>query len=50
MNFTYSVTKPEDNQWGAIQNDSSWTGMVGMLIRKEIDLGKIFELPEKLKW
>ena len=41
MNFTYTLIKPPDGQWGAIQPDGSWSGLVGMLIRQEIDMGKI---------
>ena len=40
MNFTYDLTKPPDGQWGAIQPDNSWTGMVGMLQNEDIDIGK----------
>ena len=40
MNFTYEMTKPPDKQWGAIKSDGTWSGMIGMLIRKEIDIGK----------
>lgn len=38
MNFTYDLTKPPDGQWGAIQPDGSWSGMVGMLSKGEIDM------------
>ncbi|TRY79474.1 hypothetical protein TCAL_06561 [Tigriopus californicus] len=40
MNFTFVVTKPEDEQWGAVNSDGiTWSGMVGMLQNKEIDMG-----------
>ena len=39
MNFTYDLTQPPDGQWGAIQSDGSWSGLVGMLMREEIDIG-----------
>ena len=39
INFTYSLTKPPDGQWGAIQPDNSWTGMVGMLQAGDIEIG-----------
>ena len=39
MNFTYDLTQPPDGQWGAIQPDGSWSGLVGMLMRGEIDIG-----------
>ena len=38
MNFTYSVIKPPDGQWGAIQSDNSWNGMVKLLQNEEIDM------------
>ena len=41
MNFTYDLTQPPDGQWGAIQPDGSWSGLVGMLMRGEIDIGNI---------
>ena len=41
LNFTYALTKPPDGQWGSIQPDMSWTGIVGMLTRGEIDIGKL---------
>ena len=41
LNFTYEVTSPSDNQWGAINSDGTWSGMVGQLVRKEVDIGNI---------
>ena len=40
LNFTYDLTQPPDGQWGAIQPDGTWSGLVGMLMRDEIDIGK----------
>ena len=39
MNFTYTLIKPPDGQWGAIQSDGSWSGLVGLLASGEIDIG-----------
>ena len=39
LNFTYSVRLPPDGQWGALQSDGSWSGMVGMLHREIVDIG-----------
>ena len=39
MNFTYSVTEPPDGQWGSLRPDGTWTGKVGMLQEKKVDLG-----------
>ncbi|XP_064487471.1 glutamate receptor-like [Ornithodoros turicata] len=38
MGFRYSVTSPEDLQWGMALPNGSWTGMVGMLFRNSADL------------
>ncbi|XP_042858035.1 probable glutamate receptor, partial [Penaeus japonicus] len=39
VNFTYTYIRPPDGAWGAKQPDGSFSGMVGMLSRKEADLG-----------
>ena len=39
FNFTYTIQKPGDGEWGVEQADGQWSGMVGMLSRKEIDIG-----------
>jgi ionotropic kainate glutamate receptor 5 len=38
MNFTYTLTKPPDGNWGAIQPDGSWNGMVNLLAKQDIDI------------
>ena len=38
MNFTYTLIKPPDGQWGAIQKDGSWTGQVNLLATQRIDI------------
>ncbi|ESP00146.1 hypothetical protein LOTGIDRAFT_141353, partial [Lottia gigantea] len=35
--FSYVLTEPEDGDWGIIKN-GSWTGVVGQLHRREVDL------------
>ena len=40
LNFTYHLSKPADGQWGAIQPDGSWSGMVKSLQNKSADMGK----------
>ena len=42
LNFSYTHTLPSDGAWGSINSDGSWTGMIGALHRREIDLGKYF--------
>ena len=39
MNFTYSLTKSPDGQWGAILPNGSWTGMVKDLQNDVFDIG-----------
>ncbi|XP_037782030.1 uncharacterized protein LOC119578533 [Penaeus monodon] len=39
MNFTYSFQRPPDGAWGGKLPDGSYNGMVGMVSRKEVDLG-----------
>ena len=41
MNFTYTLIKPPDGQWGSIQPDGSWSGMVGLLVSGKIDIGSV---------
>ena len=38
MNFTYTLFKPPDETWGAIQSDGTWTGMVNLLDNQDIDI------------
>lgn len=38
MNFTYDLMKPPDGEYGVIQANGTWSGMVGMLSRGEIDI------------
>ena len=41
MNFTYTLGKPPDGQWGAKQDDGSWSGMVGELQNQRADFGNL---------
>ncbi|XP_071540571.1 glutamate receptor ionotropic, delta-2-like isoform X2 [Panulirus ornatus] len=38
-NFTYTFVRPPDGQWGNKNADRTWSGMVGMVGRKEVDMG-----------
>ncbi|XP_069957609.1 probable glutamate receptor [Cherax quadricarinatus] len=38
VNFSFTYVRPADRLWGARQLDGSWTGMVGMLMKKEADI------------
>ena len=39
MNFTFSLKKSPDGQWGAILANGSWTGMVKDLQNDVFDVG-----------
>ena len=41
LNFTYYLSKPPDGQWGAIQPDGSWSGMVNELQQERADMGNV---------
>ena len=41
MNFTFVLTPSIDGEWGGHLGEGQWSGMVGMLQRKEIDIGKL---------
>ena len=38
MNFTYTVIQPPDGQWGSIQPDGTWSGMVKLLANQDVDI------------
>ena len=38
MNFTYTVIEPPDGQYGALQPDGTWSGMVKLLANQDIDI------------
>jgi len=41
MNFSFVLRIPPDGEYGAKnENSTFWTGMVGMLQKNEIDIGK----------
>ena len=39
LNFSYSLKKPPDGQWGSKQADGSWTGIIDLLQKKQADIG-----------
>ena len=39
MNFTYTLRKPPDGQWGSLTKNGTWTGMVNELLHKKADIG-----------
>ncbi|XP_022243778.1 glutamate receptor ionotropic, delta-1-like [Limulus polyphemus] len=36
--FSYFIKSPKDNEWGTKLSNQSWTGMIGMVHRKEADI------------
>ncbi|XP_061185491.1 glutamate receptor ionotropic, kainate glr-3-like [Saccostrea echinata] len=38
LNFTYTVTEPVDDEFGRMLDNKSWSGMIGQLERREVDL------------
>ena len=48
MNFTYTLIKPPDGKWGAIQPDGTWNGMIDLLADQKIDIAPApFTVTEK---
>ncbi|XP_053632781.2 probable glutamate receptor [Cherax quadricarinatus] len=39
LNFSYTNVRPPDGVWGSKQDDGSWNGMVGMVMREEVSIG-----------
>ena len=39
LNFSYTVSVPPDGEWGALRDDGTWSGMVGQLDTKRVELG-----------
>ena len=37
LNFTWELRRPPDQGWGHQYENGSWSGMIGMLLAKEID-------------
>ncbi|XP_071548115.1 glutamate receptor-like [Panulirus ornatus] len=38
VNFDYELVQPSDHVWGIPQPNGSWTGLLGMLQRKEVEV------------
>ncbi|KAK8384650.1 hypothetical protein O3P69_014312 [Scylla paramamosain] len=41
MNFTHRYVLSSDRTFGTIMPDGSWTGMMGMVVREEVDFGGV---------
>ena len=44
LNFTFTVTSPLDKQYGGKKSDGNWTGMIGQLVERDVDVGKFSNL------
>ena len=40
LNISYTTIVPPDGEWGALKDDGTWSGMVGQLHTKTVDMGK----------
>ena len=38
LNFTITMARPPDGEWGVLDSSGNWSGMVGMLKRNEVDI------------
>ncbi|XP_045604507.2 probable glutamate receptor, partial [Procambarus clarkii] len=38
LNFSYIYMRPPDGSWGIKREDGTWSGMVGMVSRQEVDI------------
>ena len=38
LNFTLNLTASIDNKWGGVDANGNWNGMIGMVVRGEVDL------------
>ena len=42
LNISYTTIVPPDGEWGALKDDGTWSGMVGQLHTKRVDIGILF--------
>lgn len=38
MRMNYTLSCPKDGEWGSLDSNGSWTGLVGMIQRNEVDI------------
>ena len=46
MNFTFTLIQPPDMQWGALQADGSWSGIVNLLQTQQVDFATDFTVTQ----
>ncbi|GLH02752.1 Uncharacterized protein GBIM_08731 [Gryllus bimaculatus] len=39
LNFTTELYEAKENEWGSIQEDGTWSGMIGMILNNKVDAG-----------
>lgn len=39
LNFRYKLVVPADKEWGRKTSNGTWTGIIGLLAREEVDIG-----------
>ena len=39
MNFTFTLEKPDDGEWGVLKPDGNWTGQIKLLLDEKVDIG-----------
>lgn len=42
LKFTYEILLAPDGQWGSLDQNASWSGIIGMLVRGEADFGLVW--------
>ena len=42
LNFSFSIQKPPDLNWGTVQEDGSWNGMIKELLLEKADIGNAY--------
>ena len=44
LNFTYTYVPPSDNAWGSLQENGSWNGMINLIQKEIVDIGKYVDI------
>ena len=39
FNFSYNMVETVDGSWGTKQDNGEWNGMVGMILRGDVEIG-----------
>ena len=39
LNFTYTLTKPQEGNFGRLSKDGTWNGMIRLLQDRDVDIG-----------